>query len=1193
MNNMKKYFIIVFLSSAWITVYGGGLVERLADSKLINSSKFFVDVQAEKEKQLKDLQNELTELTKSEKVVFEEINRHIEETKNLIVSTERELKKSPDDDFFNKKLAILKEAYQVLKETQRAREDLISFINNFINELKKFIDDPDFSKFKREYKLQERLYYSFEDLQKLHEIILDQEELVVQFADREKNVRAEYESRKHTIAANGQEYEKRKQKLREISTIPVENFGFGMDIQQEADLLEFEEQLYKFKKILNELQLKEVIYKISFIELQLFTAKAQLDMLKDHLRAIKPSIRVSEADVTFAKDELIKEQQEYFSRKEIIRQKREKASEKKKVKEKELTVLAKRLNIELGREINEWSKEPKQTIASYISLGQVGALNAYLSVLDKEIELLDAQIVLEDERLNYQSLRTESKETYYKIAGRKFVSEEDITRERKKYEIKKEKEKALFLVYKEKINTIANSLNLLKKILDNIKDLRQNAQKKKEIIFKANIREYNRFEEFLTSAEGYVKQQIDMLSKLAGVYSAVMSEINSTIRLIDFVVGELQSSTIWYRPEYAITWQGVKNIIPDGLAFSRDIQSYIMRFNTSIFIGYIKEFFSDPFQILILTLKLLVWIIGLLLLKWYQHTITNLLFSRSLKYSGLLRVIGFLFAAILRFISMHVVGVMLWVIGWLLLQIAPDPYLYILFYLLSIPYLIYFFHRFMRFIMQLNKQYDYLLLAQDFQRRFYLIISTLLYATIIIFFFRQAFMLSSYYRSELPRILLAVNFIIFQISLIFLITKEQILSIISQKTDFWQWVRTQVDTYYYLLLIFVIAIIVMSNPYVGFGRLVLYLLSGFIYTALFVKGLLWVHDIFKRAVSYIFFASDDSVTRERFTYAKTWFGLLIIGSFLIFGFIGFIVIAKIWGWPIEFKDVFGLLNKALLQKGTKHPITTLSLLEIIGFVLAGFVIAYALSKFVLDKIFDLLLVDTGVQHTVTRFIQYCVIIIAIFMGFQNVGLGQLIGVLIGALAVGIGFYIKDPISDLVAYFIILVQRPIKIGDYIKIDPDTSGVVRKITARSVIVRKKNSTTLVVPNSYVISRSIENWNYVRNFIAFSDINLTVIYKSDPVRTKEILLRVVESHPNVLKNPKPIIRLDEFSESGYMFLVRGFISSAYTLNQWDIASDIRFAVIKELHEEGIEIAVPVRRIIDIHMNKIRDPYTKHEKE
>ncbi len=1187
---MKKYILVILVVSSWFSAHGG-LIERLADIKLINSGKFFVDVQAEKEKQLKELENELAGLTKSEKTVSEELNQQIEEVKNLIISVEQELNKNQEDDYLNKKLAILKETYQVLKETQRAREELSSFIESFIKELKKFLDDPDFEKFKKEQKLQERLYYSFEDLQKLHDVILDQERLVNQLVDREKNVRAELESTKHTETTNKQEYEKRRQKLKEIASLPLESFGFGMDVQQETDLLELEEQLLKLKGNLNKIELKEATYKISFVELQLFIAKVQLDMLKDHLRAIKPSIRVSEADVTFAKDELLKKQQGHFSRKERIRQERERIAKQKKAREKELSDLAKRTNIELGREVDEWSKEPKPTVTSYISFAQVGVLNSYLQALAEELKLLDAQMTLEDEKFDYQSLRTEAKETYFKVAGRKFVSEDDVAQEKKKYERQKEKTSAVLVVYKEKVSAITNELNSLKKILDNIKNLRKNAQEKRAIVFKANVREYSRFEEFLNRAEGYVNKKVDTLTKLTGVYTSIIGEINSKIRLVDFIIGELQSSTIWYRPEYAITWQGVKNIVPDVLAFLRDIRSYILRFNLSTFITSITEFFSEPLKIVVLSVKLLCWIIGLLLLRWYVKPITNFIFSKSIAYGGFIRFIFFVCATILRFISLHVVGVIIWVIGWLLLQVVPDPYLYILFYLFSIPYLLYFSYRFMRFSMQLNKQYNYIVLAQDFQRRFYVIISILLYATIIIFFFRQAFMLSSYYRSELPRILLAVNFIICQISLIFLLTKEQILSVIPQKTDFWRWVRSQVDAYYYLLLFFVIAIIIMSNPYVGFGRLLLYLLSSLIYTALLLKGLFWLYDGFKRAVSYVFFVSDDAIVRERFTYAKSWFGLLIIGSFLIFSFIGFILIAKIWGWPISLNDIQALLNKELLQMGTKHPITPLSLLEIIGFVLAGFLVAYALNKFVLDKIFDLLLVDTGVQHTVTRLIQYCVIIIAVFIGFQNVGLGQLIGVLIGALAVGVGFYIKDPISDLVAYFIILVQRPIKIGDYVKIDTDTVGVVRKITARAVIVRRKNSTTLVVPNSYVLNRAIENWNYVRNFVAFSDINLTVVYKSNPIRTKEILLKVVEAHPNVLKNPKPIIRLDEFSEAGYVFMVRGFISSAYTLDQLDIASDIRFAIVKALHEEGIELAVPMRRIIEVYSHKNEDFYEKEK--
>jgi small-conductance mechanosensitive channel len=160
-----------------------------------------------------------------------------------------------------------------------------------------------------------------------------------------------------------------------------------------------------------------------------------------------------------------------------------------------------------------------------------------------------------------------------------------------------------------------------------------------------------------------------------------------------------------------------------------------------------------------------------------------------------------------------------------------------------------------------------------------------------------------------------------------------------------------------------------------------------------------------------------------------------------------------------------------------------------------------------------------------------------------------------------------------AYFIILVQRPLKIGDFIKIDQDTFGFVRKITPRAVIIRKKNSTTIVIPNSQIINKTITNWNYVRNFIAFDDICIVIVFKEDPHRVKELLFNAVSSHPNVLRNPRPVVRLEDFTEYGYMFIVRGFVSSAFTQDMWDIASDIRLSIIKALKENNIEIAEYMR--------------------
>ena len=146
-----------------------------------------------------------------------------------------------------------------------------------------------------------------------------------------------------------------------------------------------------------------------------------------------------------------------------------------------------------------------------------------------------------------------------------------------------------------------------------------------------------------------------------------------------------------------------------------------------------------------------------------------------------------------------------------------------------------------------------------------------------------------------------------------------------------------------------------------------------------------------------------------------------------------------------------------------------------------------MNRFVLDRVFDLLLVDPGVQHTVTSITQYIVILIAVFLGFQSAKLGEIVQIIMGALILGLGLILKDPTTDFVAYFIILVQRPLKIGDYISIDEDITGAVRRITARAVILRRKNSTTLIVPNSYVISHTITNGT-IREALLRSTISLS---------------------------------------------------------------------------------------------------------
>jgi small-conductance mechanosensitive channel len=1173
MKLIQKTSLTFFIAIS-TSLYCGDFLKQFVKTE--SNHKFFVGVIEEKQKLLDEFVKEQTELTSSSKTFTEKVSRQIDEVKRLLLNVESQLYKNPEDDFLIKQQLILKESEQVLQDIQRTQDDTTTLVKDTITQLQTFIEDPQFETFRKKNKLTERSYYSFEDLQSLHDHILDYEQRVAQLSDQEKSTRAEKESRKRTVVTLQEEYEKRQQDIKAFSDAFALNNSLSSNSDHEKEIIKLEDHLYKYKKQLADMRLKEITYKMKSIEFQLFITRTHLDLFRKQLRTIKSAIHVSEADVTLAEEDLAKEQKIYFSHKDSLRHDREKIVTALKSKEKELSILSKELSISLSSDVDEWTKKPKQTSDSYVGLVHVGALNAEVHLYAKERDLLDAHIALEEEKFNYKKIKTEAKSTYHKISTRGFLTEEEITKERTEYETKKKDAEENIKLYQTKINAVANALNQLKKVIDRMNNFREEAEKQTDIIFKNKPKEYSQFNILLMRADRALKKQVDILGKLTGTYSGITSEINGTMRLIDFISNELQASTIWYRPAYAITLDGVKNIISDTKAFFNDIRIYLAKFNSKIFVIHLWEAFSHPLDVLLFLLIILALICALVLIKKYHAALINFLLVHCGNYGVLASIGGFIVGTLVTFIGMFNRGIFCWLTLWLFCAMIPDTYFSILFYLCSIPYLLYLSHRFMQLLMYMNAQYGHVLLSEDFQRRFDFVFSTLLYSTIIIVFFRQAFMLSPIHlRSELSNILLAVNFIILQISLILLITKEQIMGIIPDYSDFWKWIQTHVDHYYYLILFFVVAIIIMSNPYVGFGRLVLYLLSGSIYMMILIKVLSLLHAGVKTATSMMFFTQEDTIVRERFSYAKTCFGLVIIASFVILGFVGFIVASKIWGFDVAITDFRQWLQVPLLLEGTKDPITTMSLLKIIAFILGGFALAYALKQYVLARIFDLLLVESGVQHTVTSIIQYIVIIIAIFFAFNSVGLGSLIGNVFIALALSIGLYLKDPISDFISYFIILVQRPIKIGDYVQIDTETLGVVRKITPRSVVLRRKNSTTIIVPNSYVVSKSIENWNYVRNFIAINDIAIFVYFKEDPSKVKTILHAAVDEHPNVLKNPKSIVRLMNFGEFGYEFMVRCFISSAYTLEMWDIGSDIRLLIAKAFKEHDIEFAIPMYKV------------------
>jgi len=1165
--------LICMIGLMHASIQSSELIEQ-AKKTFLPDRTFFPTRYEQEQMHVGRLKNERQALVSTEKNILSHIAQRFDQLKQQINTSEEVLKQDPEREGLKKVLDLSLELVQIFTDKKQVYDQRKVLLDEQLKIRQEYLADPDLAKFYASLHVDNRPEFSFdEDLLKHHEMIMEQEKVLYSFHEQESHATAELDNRKRTLAASLEAVAKKEKKdqAAQPSLLSVQNRDY-------ATIRQLKEEITHERYTVNQWRVQEIEQKLDLIRFRIGTVRQHLDILNEVFTQVKHSTRVTPADVSLALDELDRKRQHSFTIKDQYRQEIERIQTSLKDKDRALEVLSKRYNIAVDTDLEEWNKVPRTRASAYIALAEVGALYHEVLALKRKKELLEAQSSLEEERLRSEGVRITVKQSFYGMAGRNFAAEEEVAKEIKKYDTPRAEAGANLARDKERQNTVVAQLSTQKKGLDNLTEKLKQAPRLRTTIFAGQEDDYEHYVSLLKHAQEKMQEQHDILSKLSQIYGDLASVITNTIKHIDFIYSELSAVTIWYRPEHAISWQGVKDSLPDLRLFFKNVAIYLINLRVTGILPFLQSVFSSWLDILFFLLKILLLFGILLLIKRYLPFITNYLISLEHAPTGV-RWVSIATAIILGFGLRHIVSLIVWILLYFLFfyHPLPDPYPLILFYLCSIPYLLYFASRLMRYVVYFNVKYDYVLLSREYQRRFIVVLTLLVYGTIIITFLREAFILGLYRKSELPTIFLALNFIIFQISAILLLSKDQILSLIPVRNNFWLWIRDIVDGYYYLIQLLLIAIIVLSNPYVGYGRLVLYILKRVFFTAILMQLLVWLHEWLKRVTSRIFFDIDveDDIVRDRFSYAKTWYGMLVVAILLAFTFLGCIIAARIWGWPellikiSTWSDIVSWIKTPFLLETTKSPISLYTIARIFGFVGAGIFMGFIINRFVLGRIFDILLIEAGVQNTVSSLVRYLVIIAALIVGFQSVGLGELVWYLIGALILGLGWVIKDPLADLIAYFIIILQQPIKVGDYIWVDENTNGVVRRITPRSVEIRRKNSTTLVVPNVFVTTRAIANWNFVRGFIAFEDITITVPFKHDPQKVKELLLRVLDESRVVLKNPRPIVRLDSFSKLGYVFLVRGYLSSHHTLDMWDIASDIRLSLSKKLKEHDIELA------------------------
>jgi small-conductance mechanosensitive channel len=182
----------------------------------------------------------------------------------------------------------------------------------------------------------------------------------------------------------------------------------------------------------------------------------------------------------------------------------------------------------------------------------------------------------------------------------------------------------------------------------------------------------------------------------------------------------------------------------------------------------------------------------------------------------------------------------------------------------------------------------------------------------------------------------------------------------------------------------------------------------------------------------------------------------------------------------------------------------------------------------------------------------------------------------GGLGIGLGLGLQNIATNLVSGLVVLMERPVKIGDRIEV-AGTEGEVVEIRARSTTVLTNDNIAIIIPNSRFITEEVVNWSYADAKVRFR-IPVSVSYDSDVRHVERLLLEVAHANPDVLDDPAPAVRFAAFGDSALQFELRAWTVSLMQ-RKGKLISDLNFAILEKFRLHGIVIPFPQR---DVHWKR-----------